>query len=443
MADLQTRESQARELQARVVRKLTWRILPFVMLLYFVSFLDRVNVGFAALSMNKAIGLTPTMFGLGGGIFFLGYFLCEVPSNLILNKVGARVWIARVMITWGLVSAASAFVTGPTSFYVMRFLLGVAEAGFFPGIILYLSQWFPARQRAAAAAAFMAAAPLSSALGSPISGALMELPTMGGLANWQWLFVIEAVPAVLLGFAVLKVLIDKPEQAPWLAADERDWLVGTLREESRERGRHAGHTAGALRALADPRVLVMALIYFGTSAGLYTLGLWAPQIIRQFGFSAFGTGMINAIPNVLAVLGMVLWARHSDRKNERAWHVIIPCVAAGLGLAFAGIAQTVVEVVLALIIVNVGVSAAKAPLWAMPASFLSGAGAAAGIAMINSVGNLGGFVGPFMIGWLKSLTGGYAAGLYVVAALVTLSAVLTLMMNRRGVRAAAVTESGL
>jgi MFS transporter, ACS family, tartrate transporter len=443
MADLQTRESQARELQARVVRKLTWRILPFVMLLYFVSFLDRVNVGFAALSMNKAIGLTPTMFGLGGGIFFLGYFLCEVPSNLILNKVGARVWIARVMITWGLVSAASAFVTGPTSFYAMRFLLGVAEAGFFPGIILYLSQWFPAQQRAMAAAAFMAAAPLSSALGSPISGALMELPTMGGLANWQWLFIIEAVPAVVLGFAVLKVLIDKPEQAPWLAPDERDWLIGTLREEGRERGRHAGHTAGALRALADPRVLVMAMIYFGTSAGLYTLGLWAPQIIRQFGFSAFGTGMLNAIPNVLAVIGMVLWARRSDRKGERAWHVIIPCVAAAVGLAFAGISQTVVEVVLALIIVNVGISAAKAPLWAMPASFLSGAGAAAGIAMINSVGNLGGFVGPFAIGWLKSLTGGYAAGLYVVAAFVALSAVLTLMMNRRSERAAAVTESGL
>jgi MFS transporter, ACS family, tartrate transporter len=443
MADLQTRELEARDLQARVVRKLTWRILPFVMLLYFVSFLDRVNVGFAALSMNKAIGLTPTMFGLGGGIFFLGYFLCEVPSNLILNKVGARIWIARVMITWGLVSAASAFVTGPTSFYVLRFLLGVAEAGFFPGIILYLSQWFPARQRAVAAAAFMAAAPLSSALGSPISGALMELPTMGGLANWQWLFIIEAVPAVLLGFAVLKVLIDKPEQAPWLAPDEREWLVGTLREEDRERGRHAGHTAGALRALADPRVLVMALIYFGTSAGLYTLGLWAPQIIRQFGFSAFGTGMLNAIPNVLAVVGMVLWARHSDRKGERAWHVIIPCVAAGLGLAFAGMSQTIVEVVLALILVNVGISAAKAPLWAMPASFLSGAGAAAGIAMINSIGNLGGFVGPFVIGWLKTLTGGYAAGLYVVAVFVTLSAVLTLIMSRRGERAHAVTESGL
>ena len=203
----------ANELQARVVRKLTWRILPFVMLLYFVSFLDRVNVGFAALTMNKDLGLSPTMFGLGGGIFFLGYFLFEVPSNLILNKVGARIWIARVMVTWGLVSAASAFVVGPNSFYTLRFLLGVAEAGFFPGIILYLSQWFPARQRAVAAAAFMAAAPLSTAIGSPISGAIMQMPALFGLKDWQWLFIIEAIPAVVLGFVVLKALTDSPEKA--------------------------------------------------------------------------------------------------------------------------------------------------------------------------------------------------------------------------------------
>lgn len=211
----------ANELQARVVRKLTWRILPFVMLLYFVSFLDRVNVGFAALTMNKDLGLSPTMFGLGGGIFFLGYFLFEVPSNLILNKVGARIWIARVMVTWGLVSAASAFVVGPNSFYVLRFLLGVAEAGFFPGIILYLSQWFPARQRAVAAAAFMAAAPLSTAIGSPISGAIMQMPALFGLKDWQWLFIIEAIPAVILGFTVLKALTDSPEKAAWLDAKSR------------------------------------------------------------------------------------------------------------------------------------------------------------------------------------------------------------------------------
>ncbi|CAB3805884.1 MFS transporter [Paraburkholderia fynbosensis] len=424
------------ELQARVVRKLTWRILPFVMLLYFVSFLDRVNVGFAAMTMNQDLGLTPTMFGLGGGIFFLGYFMFEVPSNLILHKVGARIWIARVMVTWGLVSAASAFVTGPNSFYTLRFLLGVAEAGFFPGIILYLSLWFPARQRAVAAAAFMAAAPLSTAIGSPISGAIMQMPTLFGLKDWQWLFVLEAIPAVLLGFVVLKALTDSPDKAKWLADDEKAWLIATLRDERRGRESQAGHAEGALAALRDLRVWILAMIYFGTSAGLYTLGLWAPLIIRQFGFSAFGTGALNAIPSVLAVIGMVWWARRSDRRGERTWHVVIPCVAAALGLAWAGVADTAVAVVMALVVVNVGISAAKAPLWAMPSTFLSGAGAAAGIAMINSIGNLGGFVGPFAIGWLKSVTGGYAAGLYVVAASLAVSAVLTLAIGRRGYRAA-------
>jgi ACS family tartrate transporter-like MFS transporter len=414
-----------------VVRKLTWRILPFVMLLYFVSFLDRVNVGFAAITMNKDLGLTPTMFGLGGGIFFLGYFLCEVPSNLILNKVGARIWIARVMVTWGLVSAASAFVVGPNSFYLLRFLLGVAEAGFFPGIILYLSQWFPTRQRAVAAAAFMAAAPLSTAIGSPISGAIMQMPALAGLRDWQWLFIIEAIPAVILGLIVLRVLTDSPDKAKWLAADEKAWLIATLREESLGRESQAGHASGALNALRDSRVWVMSLIYFGTSAGLYTLGLWAPLIIRQFGFSALGTGALNAIPSVVAVLAMVLWARHSDRSGERTWHVVIPCVVAGVGLAWAGSTETALGVVLALVLVNVGISAAKAPLWAMPSTFLSGAGAAAGIAMINSIGNLGGFVGPFAIGWLKSVTGGYAAGLYVVAGSLAVSALLTLMIGRR------------
>jgi ACS family tartrate transporter-like MFS transporter len=406
------------------------------MLLYFVSFLDRVNVGFAALSMNKDLGLTPTMFGLGGGIFFLGYFLFELPSNLILDKVGARIWIARVMVTWGLVSAASAFVVGPHSFYALRFLLGVAEAGFFPGIILYLSQWFPTRQRAVAAAAFMAAAPLSTAIGSPISGALMQMPALAGLHNWQWLFIIEAVPAVVLGFIVLKVLTDSPAKAKWLADDEKAWLVATLQQESLERQAQPGHGAGVLSALRDARIWVMSLIYFGTSAGLYTLGLWAPLIIRQYGFSSLGTGALNAIPSVLAVIGMVLWARHSDRSGERTWHVAIPCVAAGLGLAWAGLASTALGVVLALVIVNVGISAAKAPLWAMPSTFLSGAGAAAGIAMINSIGNLGGFVGPFAIGWLKSVTGGYAAGLYVVAASLAVSAILTLMIGYKAYRVA-------
>ena len=419
------------ELESRVSRKLMLRIIPFVMLLYFVSFLDRVNVGFAALSMNKAIGLSPTAFGLGGGLFFIGYFLCEVPSNLILHKVGARRWIARVMVSWGIVSAASAFVIGPNSFYALRFLLGVAEAGFFPGIILYLSLWFPLRQRAVAAAWFMAAAPISTAIGSPISGAIMKLPPLAGLADWQMLYILEAVPAIILGFCVLKYLTDTPAKAEWLQPEEREWLIAKLTTEAAAKQSHAGHTAGALTALRDPRVLALALIYFGTSAGLYTLGLWAPLIIRQYGFGSFETGLLAGAPSVLAVIAMIWWAKHSDRTEERTWHVVIPCILACLGFVFAGSATTALMIILALVIVNIGISAAKAPLWAMPSMFLSGAGAAAGIAMINSVGNLGGFVGPFAIGWLKNVTGGYAAGLYVVGATLAVSAVVTVMLSRQ------------
>jgi MFS transporter, ACS family, tartrate transporter len=419
------------DLEARVSRKLMLRIIPFVMLLYFVSFLDRVNVGFAGMTMNKAIGLSPTAFGLGGGLFFIGYFLFEVPSNLILHRVGARLWIARVMVTWGIVSAASAFVVGPNSFYALRFVLGVAEAGFFPGVILYLSLWFPVRQRAVAAAWFMAAAPISTAIGSPISGAIMKLPPVEGLADWQMLYILEAIPAIILGFVVLKYMTDSPSKAHWMQSEEREWLMTKLKAEADARELHAGHTAGALSALRDPRVLALALIYFGTSAGLYTLGLWAPLIIRQYGFGSFETGLIAGIPSVLAVIAMILWARHSDRTEERTWHVVLPCVLACLGFVLVGEASTALMVILALVIVNIGISAAKAPVWAMPSVFLSGAGAAAGIAMINSVGNLGGFVGPFVIGWLKNVTGSYSAGLYVVAATLAVSAIVTLMLSRQ------------
>ena len=420
------------ELEARVMRRISWRILPFVMLLYFISFLDRVNVGFAAFTMNKAIGLSPAAYGLGGGLFFIGYFLFEVPSNLVLYRIGVRVWIARVMVTWGIVSACSAFVTGPHSFYALRFLLGVAEAGFFPGIILYLSIWFPMRYRAIAAAAFMAAAPLSTAIGSPISGALMELPRFAGLSNWQWLYLIEAVPAVVLGFVVLKILTDKPEDAAWLAAEEREWLVGKLKsEQTNTASMDRDGLISVWQTMCDLRVLALSLIYLGTSAGLYTLGLWAPLIIRQFKFSSLETGWINALPSVVAVLAMTLWARHSDQTLERTWHVVIPCAAACLGFIWAGSTHTAIGVICALVVINVGISAAKAPLWAMASTLMSGAGAAAGIAMINSIGNLGGFIGPYMIGWIKGKTGSYTGGLYVVGGTLVLSAVLTLLLSRK------------
>ena len=416
------------EIQTRVLRKITWRIVPFIMLLYFVAFIDRVNIGFASLTMNKDIGLSPAVYGFGAGIFFWGYFLFEVPSNIILHKVGARIWIARVMITWGIVSAAMAFVQGPTSFYVLRFLLGVAEAGFFPGIILYLSYWFPARQRAAVTALFMAAAPLSTVLGSPVSGALLEMDGLLGFKGWQWLFVLEALPAVLLGFVVLAFLTDRPEKAKWLAEDERRWLVEAMNAETTRKAATASHSIW--RGLADPRVLALALIYFGTSAGLYTLGVWAPQIIKQFGLSSFAVGFLNAVPPTIAVVVMILWARHSDRTAERTWHVVLACVVAAVGLWLAGLSTSVAAVLAALTLVNVGISSSKPPLWSMPTMFLSGSAAAAGIATINSIGNLGGFVGPAMIGWIKDQTGSFNGGLYFVAGLLVVSAVLTLLLAR-------------
>ena len=418
-------------IEARVTRKLQLRILPFVMLLYLVCFLDRANVGFAALSMNQALGLTPEMFGFGGGVFFIGYIAFQVPSNLMILRVGARRWIARVVVAWGIVSMASAFVVGPFSFYAMRLLLGVAEAGFFPGTLLYLNLWFPVRQRAVAIAAFMAAAPLSSAVGSPVSGALMELPRIAGLANWQWLYISEALPAILLGFLTLKVLTDSPEQAGWLSADECAWLVNTLRAERAEGKSHPSTMAAIWAVLRDPRVLALALIYSGTSAGLYAIGFWAPLLIKQFGFSALTVGWLNALPSVVAVVGMVAWARHSDRTLERIWHVTIPCVLGCAGLVWAGYAEAALAVILALAVASFGVNASKPPLWAMPGMFLSGASAAAGIALINSLGNLGGFAGPLLIGWLKQRVGSYAAGLDAVSAMMALSAVIMLAMRRR------------
>lgn len=416
------------ELEKRTLRRISWRIVPFIMLLYFIAYIDRVNIGFAALTMNKALGFTASIMGFGAGIFFWGYFLFEVPSNLILHKVGARLWIARVMVTWSIISAGMAFVQSPTSFYVLRFLLGAAEAGFFPGIILYLSYWFPVRHRTGVTAFFMAAAPISTALGSPISAALLELDGLGGLAGWQWLFVLESVPALILGVVVFFYMTDRPEQATWLQDDERDWLVNEMKQEAAHKEANVSHSF--VRGLADPRVLALALIYFGTSAGLYTLGIWAPQIIKQFGVSSMTVGLLNAIPPSVSVVAMVLWSRHSDRSNERTWHVIFPCLLAAVGLAVAGNVDGVAAVVLALVVVNIGISCAKPPLWSMPTTFLSGAAAATGIAVINSVGNLGGFAAPAVIGWMKDQTGSYAGGLYFVAVLLLISATLTWLLSR-------------
>ncbi len=409
-------------MERRTLRRITWRLIPFLVLLYFVAFLDRINVGFAALTMNRDLGLTPEMFGIGSGVFFLGYFVFEVPSTILLHKVGARFWIGRVMITWGIVSIAMAFMRGPVSFYVLRFLLGLAEAGFFPGIILYLSYWFPASHRSGVTALFMAAAPIAGFIGSPVSGALMQMHGMFGLRGWQWLFVVEGAPAVVLGLITFRYLTDRPADASWLAPEEREWIASELlREESAFR---QPRRQSVWSALADWRVLALALAYFGTSAGLYTIGFWAPLLVKVFGYSSFDVGLLVAIPNCVAVIGMVLWSRHSDRTGERYWHAALACLVAALGMAVAAGAGSSVMVALAgLSLTAMGVSAAKPALWSLPTTFFTGTGAAASIGLINSLGTLGGFVGPWMIGSSEAASGHFGRGLDWVGGTLVVSAV--------------------
>ena len=426
MSDTATTASSL--LEDRAIRKITWRLIPFLMLLYFVAFLDRINVGFAALTMNRDIGLTSQMFGLGSGIFFLGYFAFEVPSTIILHKVGARFWIGRVMITWGLVSVAMVFTRGPISFYVLRFLLGLAEAGFFPGIILYLSYWFPSNHRSAVTAMFMAAAPAAGLIGSPVSGALMELNGMLGLRGWQWLFLLEGIPALVLGFVTFRFLTDRPAVAGWLTPDERDWLTSAIAQE--QTGIKDPRSHSAWRALADWKVLALSLAYFGTSAGLYTIGFWAPLIVKGLGFSVFNVGLLVAIPNLIAVVGMVLWSRSSDRTGERYWHAAIACLVGAAGMALAARAGSSAFLAIAgLSLTAFGVSAAKPPLWCLPTTFFAGTAAAASIGLINSLGTLGGFVGPYMIGSTNGTRGNFTRGLYLVGGTLIVSAVTILIMR--------------
>jgi len=417
-------------LEQRVIRKITWRLVPFLMLLYFVAFLDRINVGFAALTMNRDVGLTAQMFGIGSGIFFLGYFVFEVPSTVILHKVGARFWIGRVMITWGLVSIAMAFTRGPISFYMLRFLLGLAEAGFFPGIILYLSYWFPAHHRSAATAIFMAAAPAAGLIGSPVSGALMQMNGVLGLRGWQWLFLVEGIPALVLGLVTFWVLTDRPADAQWLDAEERAWLTQVIVDEQAK----ITHTRSnsVWRTMMDWRVLALSLAYFGTSAGLYTIGFWAPLIVSGLGFSVIHVGLLVAIPNLIAVIGMVLWSRHSDRTGERYWHAAIACLIAAVGMAMAAHAgPSAILAITGLSLTAFGVSAAKPPLWSLPTMFFAGTAAAASIGLINSLGTLGGFVGPIMIGANSGAGGHFSRGLTMVGGTLIVSAV-TILMLRHG-----------
>jgi ACS family tartrate transporter-like MFS transporter len=412
------------------LRKLAWRLIPFLGMLYFFAFLDRVNVGFAALTMNADLGLSAAVFGLGSGIFFIGYVLFEVPSNVMLERFGARVWIARIMISWGVLSAAMAFVQGPQSFYTVRFLLGIAEAGFFPGIIYYLTCWFPSQHRARIIALFMIALPLSSVIGAPISTALLGIE-LGSLRGWQWMFLMEAIPTIVLGFAVLMVLPDRPSDAKWLSTDEKRWLESELAAERTDTTH--GHTSSLREALLLPRVWRNGLVYFSILVGLYGFSFWLPQIIASLGtVTNFQVGLLTMIPYTLACVALVLWGRHSDATQERSWHVAAPALLAAAALTVSGWTNQPVVAFAALCLAAVGIYSGLPSFWALASQGLQGAAAAGAIALINSLGNFGGFLGPAAIGFAKTYTGSYAASLLFIAVCLACGAVLVISTRHRG-----------
>jgi len=418
-----------RTLEQRTIAKVSWRLLPLIVIIYFVAYMDRTNVGFAAISMNRDLGFSAYLYGWGAGIFFLGYFLFEVPSNVILEKTGARVWIARIMITWGLVAAAMAWVAGPVSFLSLRFLLGVAEAGFFPGMILYFTYWFPSKYRARVIGALFLAVPGSNAVTATVSGAILQLDGVLGLKGWQWVFLAEAVPAILLAFAVLALMTDRPAKATWLRAEERDWLEQTLEAERRTLTRQ--HSELTLwQALVEPRVLALSAIYFAIVTATYGITFFMPLIIKALGESDFETGLITAIPYTIGTVGMILWSISSDRRNERRMHFVVACAVATIGLIGAGMFNGSFLAVAAMSVAAIGIYGSKPAFWPLPSTFLSGTAAAGGIALINSIGNLGGFVGPYAVGWIKDATGSYEAGLYFLAACALASAVIAFIALR-------------
>jgi ACS family tartrate transporter-like MFS transporter len=423
-------------LEIRTIAKVSGRLVPFLIICYFVAYLDRVNVGFAALTMNQDLGLSQTAFGFGAGIFFIAYFIFEVPSNLLLERFGARKWIARIMLSWGILSGAMAFIpaiaraTGlgnEYSFYLLRVLLGVAEAGFFPGIIFYLTLWFPAEYRARIVGYFMAAIPLSTVIGAPISGALLYLHGGLGLAGWQWLFIIESVPAIILSGVVFFYLTDRPADASWLAPDERTWLAERLALEQRQR--QAVRDYSVMQALVNPRVLGLSLVYFGAVATNYGLSFFLPQIVKAFGLNTFLTTLVSAAPYAVGLIGMVWWGRRSDRVIERRFHTAFPLFIAAAGIAVSTIFNDPTLKMISLCVAGFGIFANLPVFWTLPTAFLSGAAAACGIAVINSVGNLAGFAGPFAMGWIKDHTGSYTGGLLLLAALGIVAMGIVLMLR--------------
>jgi MFS transporter, ACS family, tartrate transporter len=401
-------------LEARTMRKVTLRLVPFLMLCYFIAYLDRVNIGFAGARMSADLDLSATAFGGAAGIFFIAYFFFEVPSNLALNAFGARRWIARIMLTWGLISGAQAFVIGEWSFNFVRALLGVAEAGFFPGIIFYLTLWFPIAYRARIVGWFMFAIPISTVIGAPVSGLILGMDGVGGLHGWQWMFLIEALPALLMAGVVLSYLTDRPLDARWLQPREREWLQSRLDSERAQRENIIN--LPWMKAMTDWRVIALGLVYMGCNIPQYGLSFFLPQIVKAFGVSNISAGLITAVPYLVGAIGMVLWSAHSDRTRERTLHAVIAFACIIAGLIGAALVADPAPRMLMLCVAGFGFFAVLPIFWTLPTAFLSGAGAAAGIAAVNSIGNLGGYFGPQAFGLLRDHTGSDFAGLMFLAA---------------------------
>jgi len=411
----------------RLMRRVLWRLLPFIFCCYVISYLDRTNVGFAAISMNQDLGLTATMFGWAAGLFFFGYFIFELPSNLLLQRFGARVWIARIMVTWGLLSMATAFATGPVSFSILRFLLGVAEAGFTPGIYLFFTYWFPGKWRAKATAAFLLGIPTANIIGSPLSGWLMLQHDVMGLKNWQLLLVTESLPAVLLGVACLWVLVDSPAKAKWLSEREKQWLGNRISQEQQSIGANHGHTLRS--ALTNPRVFTLAAVNFCCIVGSVGIGMWLPQIIKGLGISADKLGFVVAVPYILGAIAMTLWARLANRSEQRLPYVVGALAIAALALVAAALAADPLVKIAALCVAVASILSFQATFWAIPSTFLTGRAAAGGLAMIVSIGNLGGFTGPFMIGMIKDATHSFVIPFFAVAAILVIGIILMVLLG--------------
>ncbi len=417
------------DIAAVTLRKVTLRLIPFLFVLYIIAWLDRVNVGFAALQMNSDLGFSSTAFGFGSGVFFLGYCLFEVPSNLILHRVGARCWIARIMVSWGAISVAMMFVRTTPTFYMLRFLLGAAEAGFFPGVIYYLSQWYPEAQRARAIAAFMTGVPVSGVIGGPLSGALLSLNGVFGLAGWQWLFLVEGLPAMLLGVIVLFYLIDRPEAAHWLAPAERNWLASELASERITRS--ATHPIGILAALTNPTIWQLGIIFLLAAIGFYSYSFWAPLIIKSLtGTTDLGVGLILGAISAVTIILMLLNSAHSDRRDERPLHVAVPLLIMGAGFLGCALLHQPILAVLSLALVPIGHCSAYGPFWSLPARFLTGAPAAAGIALVVTIANVGGFAGPALIGAMKDRFGTHDPAFMLLGTCGIVAALLALRLRQ-------------